>query len=352
LWFNIQKKNVDLDYYLSEVKPLTAFGDKKGLISIQVKEIEKNYLLKKYEEAISTTSDHKKYINILNKIKSIDHSYKLLKEYKIALRKKYFKYFAIIVAVSLLSYCALIVIREVNRSIQEENRFMAQEERMGQLLFADDFNNNKNNWPVSDNFNIGIKNGVYSIYLNQPIKKLGFRGEVLKSLERWEPIKEIKPDEFFGIGLRYDGKKDFSSFIMEAKVTKVRGDSNAYFGLEFFGGDVPKAHVFMVNANGYYKVAEVMTQGEERVIMSNDGKQHLWAMRVKNLTSGYNDTITTTNFLKVVCNEDKVMVYCNNKLLKSIRVKNYPSYGGEIGFIVGHDVHVQFSDLKLYSISN
>jgi len=86
--------------------------------------------------------------------------------------------------------------------------------------------------------------------------------------------------------------------------------------------------------------------------MSNDGKQHLWAMRVKNLTSGYNDTITTTNFLKVVCNEDKVMVYCNNKLLKSIRVKNYPSYGGEIGFIVGHDVHVQFSDLKLYSISN
>jgi len=83
-------------------------------------------------------------------------------------------------AVSIVAIIAIFILMNSNWNTNKVSAPTA----MGQLLFADDFNNNKNNWPISDNFNIEIKNGVYSIYLNQPIKKLGFRGEVLKFLEK------------------------------------------------------------------------------------------------------------------------------------------------------------------------
>jgi len=73
-----------------------------------------------------------------------------------------------------------------------------------------------------------------------------------------------------------------------------------------------------------------------------------------NISSG--DKITGTILkndivkLKFIKYMNKFMFYCNNRLLTSIEIDDYPKDRGYVGLISEYGGHIEFDNFKVYSI--
>ncbi len=172
--------------------------------------------------------------------------------------------------------------------------------------FEDDFTDNRNEWPLGgdNDYKRTIESGKMTVR--------GLSDKYSYQTSRFFPV---------------DRSKDFSYSLV---CKWVGGIVNKGFGIKFCS-DNDNEYLFLIAANGYYKIA--LVKGGE------------WADVIPWTTTGYVYQNALPNVLKIVKQGDYMQYFINGNLVQTIPFDG--GYGGLFGSKVDCNQSVEFDNLKI-----
>ena len=175
------------------------------------------------------------------------------------------------------------------------------------IAFSDDFNNNDNNWTVSetDELSSKISNGYYTI----KYKKEGYSYRFWRSFNMQES----------------------HDYAFETKLKQIDGETNYGYGIVWNAYGWGNSYTFEIKSNGYYRISYY-----------EDNKKTTW----KDWTaSSYINGLGKFNILKVEKKGLDYNFYINNKLVSTHPYK--ASFGSYQGFYVDGNITVSVDYMKI-----
>lgn len=175
------------------------------------------------------------------------------------------------------------------------------------VVLAEDFNNNTNNWTDSENENyrFKIENGTFR--LNHKRNTSGY----ITSIDKY--INNSK------------------NFEIETKIKKVNGVNNYPFGL-LWGGNNENDFRFYISSSGYYTLVRIV-----------DNKEQVIKKWTKSTTINKNNG--DSNILKIKKEGNSYSFYINNTYVDKTDFENF--YGNQIGFVVYNRQEISVDYLKV-----
>lgn len=294
------------------------------------------------------------YINAAEDLRELQKSRKLKTKVQVAIA-----YAVGILTVILLSGLAWYGYIGVTNKNQEERIYLAKEEQKGKLLVSDDFSSNKLGWRPDDAFSEKIANGVYSIRMQQDLKERVSSGFIFTP-DSWVKTDKREPDEFYGCWETAEKADVNSNMILQLRIARIEGNNSKSIGLSMgnnFSDGRQTGYAFMMNKDGQYRFVS-LTRGEgirsDYRLFSNQGETYKLGVNFKTISSGYDSSVGSSHLiqsLKIVHNQYKVMLYCNDKLLASFKNTKIPT-SGKIGLIVEQGLYAEFANIAAYSIGD
>lgn len=189
---------------------------------------------------------------------------------------------------------------------------VAQPAESGTLLFADEFNDNSNNWGTA----------------------AGDTGSITFAYQGLD-IKVNLPDSLLWT---VSGKK-YSDVKIDLDGVLLTGPSNDVFGVICRFQDNDHFYGFLISHDGYYGIFK-MEEGKLVLANTQEGLKYSEAIR---LGGG-------VNHIEAVCQGDRLSLTVNGELLSEIQDNTYTA--GQVGVVAGTyatgGVEVFFDNLKVY----
>ncbi|MGD8455094.1 MAG: hypothetical protein PVF83_01830 [Anaerolineales bacterium] len=169
------------------------------------------------------------------------------------------------------------------------------DEAPGDVLFEDDFSFIFSGWPrdSDESSSADYVNEGYEIALYE------------KDLATWATTGEA-----------------FTDVDIQVEATFLAGDSDSYYGIVCRQEDIDNFYALAISNDGYYGIFKTIQGGPFTLI-----PDEFW---------DYSDSINQgldTNLLRAKCENDRMILYVNDKLL--LEVKDDDIASGEVGLIVG-----------------
>lgn len=181
----------------------------------------------------------------------------------------------------------------------------------GDLIFSDDFNDNKNNWSDDKNTyaDFSFYGGKY--YLEHKVNEKGYLSHI---------------DKYF------DTTKDFE---IETKIQHVTGDTNFPHGF-LWGKKDTNYFQFLLTATGYYKISRIVNNKSEDIVK--------WVK-----SDAVHKGAGSSNIVRILKEGDYYKFYVNDIYVTKIDFE--PFYGSQIGYGVYYKQKIAVDYLKIKNIT-
>jgi hypothetical protein len=178
----------------------------------------------------------------------------------------------------------------------------------GSILMAEDFSNNKNNWPtyIGDKVTYLVYNGKYIFSTN----------DTNLSYSVYMPVT-------------LDMQKDFSISVVS---THTGGTQNAGYGIEFGAIDGNNYYSFDISANGYYRINKNTATGYTDIVK--------WTTTTIVKTGDYVD-----NTIQLSKSGGNWVVGVNGQTVATVPA--LPFLGNKIGFNQSNIQRIEYDDIKV-----
>ncbi len=175
------------------------------------------------------------------------------------------------------------------------------------LLYDENFDDNSNNWDVSDNDDAGseLTNGYYFI-----------KDKTTTDYRFWTQFAIDKS----------------SDFIVECKLRQVYGDSDEGYGIFVVSDGVNNNYNFEVKSDGHFRVSKQI---------GGTYDNYNWILNSNIKAKG------EYNILKIKKSNGYLYYYVNDKMLTAQKYSG--SLGNDFGFVLRSKMKIQIDYLKIYS---